>query len=106
MYNYFVSFRIESVNTAEGTYDERYTSLEDNITNQSQGAAWKETTSFVIMKSDKSTTELCKTLAEGLSEKDDLLITFDPTDWSVAVFGNVADVSTLGTFFQKVRRVS
>lgn len=70
---YGISFRIEQV----GDHYERYQSFVERVEKEAVGGTtWDETTSFIIIESTKSTSELTSALYMGskISSKDLLLV--------------------------------
>lgn len=101
---YFITFRIADGAADRMSYENRYEALMENIEKARAGGYWSGTTSFIAMESTLDTSALCKTLCEGLSAKD-MVVTFDPSDMSMAYFGDVSDPDILGSFFQTTKKV-
>lgn len=104
MATYCVTFRIAAKKAAGKTYDERYDQLMANAQAHKEGF-WAETTSFMLVGSSAHTEPFTKSLAEGLSATDDLLVVFDPGDHSACYFGDLANDPVLRSFFPLLKKV-
>lgn len=101
---YCITFRIADQTVNGKTYDDRYSSVEENARTKGMGY-WEETTSFILAESNLNTPDFTKKVASGLSEKHDTLVVFDPTDMSASYFGKVEAVDVLRSFFPKLKKV-
>jgi hypothetical protein len=70
---FVISFRIKE----DSTYQERYDSLVERIKKNATGSTWEETTSFFLIESTSSSSELCDDLyynSKIIDSKDVLLV--------------------------------
>jgi len=70
---FVISFRIKE----DSTYQERYDSLVERIKKNATGSTWEETTSFFLIESTSSSSELCNDLYHNskiIDSKDVLLV--------------------------------
>jgi hypothetical protein len=88
---YAISFRVEH----EDNYDDRYQSLVSAIKAQASGPAyWEETTSFVLLVSDKSPADLADAIvaASKFNANKDLLLGIHlSTNRGYAIRGHCTD---------------
>ncbi|MBZ6076201.1 hypothetical protein [Microvirga puerhi] len=103
MYNYCLTFRIAEQTVGGKTPSERRQRLIDNV--YSTNGFWAEPTSFMLVNSGLSTSELAKKACAGLSASHDLVFVFDPEDMSACYFGPVKEVDVLKSFFPKAKKV-
>lgn len=104
MATYCVTFRIADKTVNGKTYAERREMLVENA-RAYDGGYWEETTSFLLVESNKNTPDFGASVAKGLSEKDDLVVVFDPADMSAAYFGPLANRDVLISFFRVSKKV-
>lgn len=103
-YNYCVTFRIADKTVDGKTYDDRREQLVGNVRRDGMGY-WDETTSFFLVESTLMTDAIAKNASRGLSETDDMVLVFDPSDLSACYFGPVRHVEVLRSFFPKLKKV-
>lgn len=103
-YTYCITFRVANQTANGKTYDERRQSIVDAVRQDGLGY-WDETTSFFLVESNVSTPDVAKAASAGLSATHDMLVAFDPSDMSVAYFGNVQSPDVLGSFFNTIKKV-
>lgn len=101
---YCVTFRIADKTVAGKTGDDRRAALVENARAEDLGY-WDEPTSFFLVQSSLRTPELAKKLIKGLSEKDDILFVFDPSDMSGNYFGPLKHADVLRSFFPKAAKI-
>lgn len=97
MSTYCITFRIADKTVGRATYSERRQSLIDAV--HGNNGYWEDSTSFIVTTSDLDTHSLARLAAEGLSEADDKLVVFDPSDMSLAYFGDIRHPEELSSFF-------
>ena len=98
MATHIISFRIESNPTSTA----RWASLVAKIRAESRGpSTWEETTSFFLIESDKSATDLALSLYIGsdFSGITDTLLVVDVTRNTYATQGKIDYPATLARFF-------
>jgi hypothetical protein len=92
---YAISFRVEY----EGDYDGRYASLVEAIRAQASGTDWwEETTSFMLITSDKSPAKLADDILSASTfdaTKDLLLVIYLSGNQGYAIRGKYADKDVL-----------
>ncbi|MBO6668250.1 hypothetical protein [Parvibaculum sp.] len=103
-YTYCVTFRIADKTVGGKNYSQRREQLVENVHTEGLGY-WEETTSFFLVESTEDTPSFARKAAKGLSERDDLLVAFDPSDMSAAYFGPLEHVDVLASFFTSLKRV-
>lgn len=101
---YAISFRIAERTIGGRTYNERRDSLIEAASAQKQGF-WDATTSFILTESNLDTFTFGEALSSGLNEANDMMIVFDPSDMSMAYFGDVDEPDILGTFFNLSKKL-
>jgi|GEM_PF-2167501 len=104
LYTYCVTFRIADKTVGGKTYSQRREQLVENVRSANCGY-WEETTSFFLVESSKDTLSFARMAANGLSERDDLLVAFDPGDMSAAYFGPLEEEDVLASFFNSLKKV-
>ena len=104
MSTYCVTFRIATKTAGGKTYDERRAMLIENVRTQGMGY-WEETTAFFLVESNLDTPSFSAKAVKGLSEKDDIVFVFDPTDMSGSYFGPVAHDDVLRSFFPDAKKL-
>lgn len=85
----------------DGTYRERRRSLMDAISRNAHGATWDETTSFVLIRSARSASDMLTTLYYGSGVNEalgDKLLVIDITNRTYAQRG-AAYPNLLSSFF-------
>lgn len=102
--NYCITFRIANKTVGGKTYEDRRKLLMDNARTEKMGF-WDETTSFVLAQSTLNTPDFAKRVCAGLSEADDLVVVFDPTDMSANYFGPLKHRDVLASFFPKLKKL-
>ncbi|WP_181706924.1 hypothetical protein [Chthonobacter rhizosphaerae] len=104
-FTYCVTFRIADKTVKGKTYNERRLRLIENA--RTNGLSfWDGTTSFILVESSLDTYGFAEMVFAGLSEADDMVFVFDPTDMSGAYFGVVPDRNVLLSFFPKAKKLS
>ncbi len=98
MSTYCITFRIADKTAGGATYADRRQSLIDAV--RGDNGYWEESTSFILTTSDLDTHSFASLAAEGLSEVDDKLVVFDPSDMSLAYFGDIRHPEELSSFFR------
>lgn len=94
MAGFAVSFRIES----EGNYNDRWASIIDAIRKESSEAPWEETTSFLIIHSDKTADAIASSVYLGSSmTAGDLVLVLNLSFKDHAVRGNAKYPYTLAS---------
>jgi hypothetical protein len=104
MSTYAITFRIKNATVNGLTYDERRAALVENARAEELGY-WDETTSFILVESNKATDIIAKRVVAGLSPKHDMLVIFDPADMSCCYFGAINYEEVLLSFFPKARKL-
>lgn len=104
-YIYAISFRIADKTVNAKTYEDRRQSLITGARASGEMGFWDGTTSFILVESEMNTYEIAKSASKGLSEKDDMLLVFDPSDMSAGYFGAVPETKVLGTFFPGLKKL-
>lgn len=99
MSTYCVTFRIADRPVGGASYAERRQRLIDNIHREGMGF-WDATTSFFLVEANESTREFAARACNGLSEKFDIVVVFDPDDMSMVHFGAVPNPEILDSFFR------
>nr|HEV8009645.1 hypothetical protein [Bradyrhizobium sp.] len=104
MSTYCVTFRIADKTVDGKTYSDRYQKLVDNV--HTDDGYWDETTSFLLVTSSLTTEKFSQQASSGLSQKDDLVVVFDPGDMSCAYFGPLEHKDVLGSFFRVLKKAA
>lgn len=104
IYTYLVSFRISDDTVGGRTYSQRRQSLVEKA-RQADAGFWDGTTSFIVAQSSLSTPAFAKEISAGLSSSHDMLIVIDPSDMSLAQFGQVSEAEVLSSFFRFSQKV-
>lgn len=97
MSTYCITFRIAEKTVGAATYADRRQSLINAV--HCDNGYWEESTSFILATSDLDTQSFANLAAKGLSQADDKLVVFDPSDMSLAYFGDIRHPDALSSFF-------
>lgn len=95
---HIISFRI----AYDQSYDDRRDTTVNAIVKEAKGGkTWQETTSFVLIESDKSAFDLAFAIYYGsqLDAAKDTLLVIDLTHNAYATRGRIEYPATLGSFF-------
>ncbi|NQV58971.1 MAG: hypothetical protein HQ502_04845 [Alphaproteobacteria bacterium] len=103
MSTYCITFRIANRTVSGKTYNQRREALVENAQKENLGY-WEETTSFLLVESSLDTNAFSKRVRSGLSEADDLLVVFDPSDMSACYFGAIDNLGVLESFFPRLKK--
>lgn len=103
-FTYCVTFRVANQTINGKSYQERRQSIVDAVRTKGFGY-WDETTSFFLVGSSLDTTSFVKKAVVGLSAKHDMLAAFDPSDMSLAYFGDIKHPDVLASFFNTAKKV-
>lgn len=97
-YTYCVAFRLANETHDGRSYSERWESIAEAI--NEEAGFWAEPTSFFLVSSTKDTASFVRNATRQLSREHDMLIAFDPSDMSMAFFGNVKEQDVVKSFFR------
>jgi len=103
-YTYCITFRIADKAVRGATYAQRRQKLIDNAREENLGY-WEETTSFILAESALSTPQFAARVCAGLSEADDMVVVFDPSDMSASYFGVLQHADVLRSFFPGLKKL-
>lgn len=102
--NYYIIFRISNRTIGGKTYKDRRRLLVENARKENKGF-WDETTSYILMESDLSTSGLAERACEGLSAEYDLVLVYDAADLSAYSFGDLKNFVVMQSFFPKLKKL-
>lgn len=98
-----ISYRISNKSVNGNGYKERRQSLIDAVTAHSH-RHWMEATSFILARTKMNVPAMARTISVELSETDDFVVVFDPSDMSWSYFGNVHHPEVLKELLKPQRR--